>query len=562
MMTASRTRTIALLFVLCSIRALHAQDGKMLNVRDATVEWEYLDLIARGSNIPTTVQSLSFKEAAFYGLNVSTGSIAASDARIRGIFSVQPFILGWKGLDMTDRMTNTSILTRLRLDDPILALGVSFENGGFFGTTQLDFSTDSRPKYVGPEGTSTFLQPMEYLSYWTFPEEAYLSWSTDHLTVVAGRFPTGIGLGKTNIFLNGEPRWYDQVQFSWWSDRFRFFSFWGTSSSHLSEEEYAIQNYFSVVSGKTKLGWDTLNNHDASTQSLVPFKMFTYHRLEFKPAQKLGIGISEMQLIGGKIPDLTNIMPTLIWHNTYTAGVSNVMILADVWSVPVKGLLLYGEFLMDDSKAPSEKGAAKPNCWAWELGTEWVLPVESRDWHFSARGEYSHADKWTYNRWQPYLTLYQRQLITGGHTGFDIPLGHPEGGDVDQGSLTLTALSREGKRLELGYTYIDKGPVYLGMISNVKYPMPDSNGGLTPIYLPVYYDYDDLTGIPGSLEAILGTVRKYSHVINLKTVWPLGRGWEANGEIDFRIILNAGHVAGVTATETVYKTGFKWTYGD
>ena len=560
MMNATRIRFISIILVFCGICALHAQDGKMLDASDTVLEWEYLDLISRGRNPPTTVQSISTKEAAFYGLQDRQLEDANNEARFRGIFSIQPFLLGWRGLDTSDRMTNTSLLTRFRLEDPILALGVSFENGAFYGSSQLDFGTDSVTRYAAEDGMTAMWQPMDYLSYWTFPEEAYVAWSADHLTFAAGRLPAGIGLGKSNIFLNGEARWYDQAQFSWWSDRFRFFGFWGTSSSHLDGGEYAIQDYSPTLNDGKSWGWDTLNNHDASTQSLVPFKMFTYHRLEFKPVPKLGIGISEMQLVGGKVPDLTNLLPTLSWHNTYTAGISNVMLLADVWSVPVRGLLLYGEFLMDDSKAPKEDGEAKPQCWAWELGTVWVLPAESRDWRFSARAEYSHADKWTYNRWQPYLTMYQRQLITGGHRGFDIPLGHPEGGDVDQGSLTLAALSRDGKRIELGYTYINKGPVYLGMTSDYMYPVPDGSDATMPMYLPVYYDYDDYAG-SGALAALLGTVRKHSHVINLKAAWPLGRGWEAKGEIDFRIILNAGHIASETATETVYKTGFKWTYG-
>ena len=557
MMDRFRISTSTVLFLLCLGGMLAAQDARMLNARDGGLEWEYLDLIARGTNLPTTVQSISAKEAVYYGMKSGGTSDADGKARFRGIFGVQPFILGWKGLDTTNRMKNTSLLSRLRLDDPILEIGVTFANGPFYGSTQLDFGTDSLAAYADTDGSSAFWHPMDYISYWIFPEEAYLAWSSDHLTFAAGRLPAGIGLGTTNIFLNGEARWYDQAQFSWWSDRFRFFGFWGTSSSHLEDEEYAIQNY-AASGGDVSMGWDTINNHDASTQSLVPFKMFTYHRFEFKPFTRLGIGISEMQLVGGKAPDLTNLLPTVSWHNTYSAGVSNVMLLADAWSVPVRGLLVYGEFLMDDSKAPTEDGAAKPQCWAWELGSEWVLPVESRNWRFSARAEYSHADTWTYNRWQPYLTMYQRQLITGGHRGFDIPLGHPEGGDVDQGSLTLTAISRNGKRIELGYTYINKGRVILGMAEkNTGYAIP-----ITDLkYLPVYYDYDDYAG-SGKLADLLGTVRKHSHVVNLAVAWPLGHGLEANGEIDFRIILNAGHAAGETATETVYKTGFRWTYGD
>jgi len=558
MMKRPRIRTIAVIFLFSLYCALAAQDGRILNAHETDLEWAYLDLIARGENLPTTVQSISVKEASFYGIGEKYASPEDGAASFRGRIGFQPFALGWNGLDTENRMTDSSILTRFSLEDPVIEFGAAFGSRGFFGNLQIDLVTDSTAKYAGQNGITGFWDPVAYASYWTFPEEGYFAWSDDNVTLAAGRLQTGIGLGKTNIMLNGQARWYDQIQFSWWSGRFRLFSFWGTSSSFLDGEEYAIQAYSAISDDEKAWGWDTVNNHDAATQTTVPLKLFSYHRVEFKPFARIGFGFTEMQLVGGKAPDLTNLLPTVFWHNTYSAGVSNVMLQADVWAVPLAGILVYGEFLMDDSKAPSETGAAKPNCWGWELGTTYVLPVGSRNWRYSLGAEYSHIDKWTYNRWQPYLTMYQRQMTTGGWNGFDIPLGHPEGGDVDQWSLTLTALSQDGKRIEFGYTYINKGPVYLGMMSNIKYPAPDASG---PMYLPVYYDYDSLTGDPGSLAALLGTVRKHSHIVNLKAAWPLGRQWEANGEIDFRIILNAGHAAGETATETVYKTGFKWTYG-
>jgi len=544
--------------MICLGGALAAEDGRMLNAHEAGLEWEYLDLIARGENIPTTVQSISVEEASFYGLGRKYASPDDGAAMFAGRIALQPFALGWNGLDTENRMTDSSILTRLSLEDPVVEFGAAFGARGFFGNLQIDLVTDSTAKYAGQNGITGFWDPAAYASYWTFPDEGYLAWSGNNLTLAAGRLETGIGLGKTNIMLNGRARWYDKMQFSWWSDRFRLFSLWGTSSSFLDDKEYAIQTYSALSDDDTSWGWDTVNNHDAATQTTVPLKLFSYHRVEFKPFARIGFGFTEMQLVGGKAPDLTNLLPTVFWHNTYSAGVSNVMLQADVWAVPLAGILVYGEFLMDDSKAPSETGAAKPNCWGWELGAAYVLPVASRNWRYSLAAEYNHIDKWTYNRWQPYLTMYQRQMTTGGWNGFDIPLGHPEGGDVDQGGLSLTALSRDGKRIEIGYAYINNGPVYLGMTSDEEYPVP---GSATDMIIPVYYDYDEYAG-DGALAALLGKVRKHSHVINLKGAWPLGRRWEAKGEIDFRIILNAGHVAGETDTETVYKTGFKWTYGN
>jgi len=548
----------ALLFLPAPLRA---QQGRMLDTRDTVLEWAWLDRIGRGVNIPTTVQTISAAEAASYG--VDTGAAACSEPLVSGRLSVQPFLLGWSGLDSgrwkgdnQERLTDGSYLTRFRLDNPILDLGLSFGSDAFYGTTQINFGTDSHAYYAGESGLSGIWSTDDYIGKWTFPDTGYLSWSDRHLTLAAGRLRAGIGLGEANILLNGQARWYDQAQFAWWSGKLRFYGFWGTSSTHLDDDEYAVQS----------CNWDTINNHDASTASLVPYKFFSYHRVEYKPFRAAGFGLSEMQLVGGKVPDLLNILPGAYWHNTYTAGVSNVMLHADAWTVPFPGFLLRGEFLMDDSKAPYEDREAKPNCWAWELGARYVLPVAGRDWRFAFDAEYSHADRWTYDRWQPWLTMYQRQLLTGGYRGFDIALGHPDGGDVNQYGLSFVALAKSGRRLEAGYTLTDKGPVYLGRYWKGTGKDLDGDGSPDEVIIPVYYDFDDwYESLVGdgklTLAGLLGSTRTWTQAFSLKAVWPLGPRWEANAEIDFRYIRNAEHVEGNTATETVWKTGLTWTIG-
>ncbi len=543
--------TIALV-ILVPLAAPRAQDAHILNAHDAPLEWGYLDRIRNGAIPPTTVQSLSVREAASEGIDSGYG--AWDEPRVSGKFVVQPYAMGWSNLDMSRNLADSSIIDRLRLSEPVLAAGVSFGVRSFFATTQIDFTTDSLARYADPDGISGFWIPGDYVQYWTFPEEGYLAWSWGNATVAAGRLRTGIGLGESNLFLNGDARWYDQVQFSWFSRKFRFFAFMATSSSHLERDEYAIQSY-TAWDGDDSWGWDTVNNHDAATQEVVPFKLFTYHRLEFKPYDRLGFGLGEMQLVGGKVPDLMNLLPTVAWHNTYSAGVSNVMLHADAWAVPVDGLLAYGEFLMDDSRAPDESGVSKPNCWAWELGARYVLPVDSREWRFALNVEWSHADEWTYARWQPYLTMYQRQLITGGHSALDTPLGHPEGGDVDELSLKFTALARDGKRISVKYAWILKGPVYLGMMSDGTF-----NVSGEPMRLPVYYDYDEYAGA-GALDALIGTTKKSVHALSVEAICPIAKNVTANAGVDARLVLNAGHVAGKRAIETLWKTGVKWSYG-
>ncbi len=558
-----RLRTLFICVLATLSLSAQAQSGRMLNRNDQELSWSYIERIRAGQNIPTTVQSLSAEEAAYYGLIPSQRP--APEAESKPFLSpralIQPFTLGWSGLESSQwkdddsrRVQDFPLLTRLSLAEPILMIGVSFGWDSLYATSQIDFTSDSQLKYADESGILGFWQPDEYLSWVTFPTLAYMSWSSNWTTVSAGRLQTGIGLGQSNLFLNGQAPWYDHIQFSWWTDSFRFFSLWGTSSSQLSAREWAVQSWMEDTEGNNKSwGWDTENNHDASSQAVAAVKMFTYHRLEFTPFSRLGLGVSEMQMIGGKNPELMNMLPLVYWHNTYTPGTTNVMAMADIWSVPFAGLLLWMEFVMDDSKSASESGESKPNCWAWEAGTSWVLPLTNPRWRFTVNLEYSHADKWTYNRWQPYLTMYQRQVLTGGWDGLDIPLGHPEGGDVDQIGLRFVAMTRNGKKIEASYTWISKGPVYLGRIEEIQVQ------GETR-YIPVYYDYDSWTS-EGELDRLIGNTRKHSHVIALSLVWPVGKNWSLKGDVDYRLILNAAHVKGRVDHELVWKAGAARYFG-
>ncbi len=549
--TAARVLALPCLAILCLVppAALWGEmpesRAEFLSSREAPLERAYLRSIREGIVPPTAVQSMSRAEAAFYGLVSHTES---DDAIVRGFASVNPFVMGWNGLsgerDATGRsldLRSSQRLDLLSLEHPVLLGGLSFAQGGLFATTEIGFTTMGLVKSAEPSGLFGIWSARDYLRWWTFPDQAYVSWAGKHTSLAAGRFKTGIGFGDANLFLNGKANWYDHIEWAWWSSRFRFYSLWGTSSSQLSSEEYACQS----------ANWDTENNHDASTASLTAIKLFTYHYLEYRPLPSLGFGLGEMQIAGGKMPELAHLLPLSYWHNTYSAGSSNVMLLAHAWAVPVPSLLVRGEYVMDDSKSPSESGASKPNCWAWEAGLTWVMPWEPAGLTVTLDVEYSHADKWTYSRWQPYLTMYQRQTLTGGWNGIDSPLGHPEGGDVDAGLLRITARGPSGSRFSVGYGLTIKGPVYLGMISSI-----DDAGTIR--HVPVYYDYDDWTA-SGELDRLLGGTRKVSHTASLSASVPLGEAWDVEASCDIIYARNRGHVPGNDGFSSVWKAGISRT---
>lgn len=555
---------------------LSAQQAELYFRTNPSVEWSFFDTIARGELYATPIQTRAKTEYT---------AERKAEPFFSGFVSANLYSLGWSGLNTgrwaqtNDQEEDSQYLLQdpsyrqfFHLERPVFEFGIRFGSEHFFATTAINFNTDSISNYArdnSGKGLTGFWNPSKSFSYWLFPELGYLSYSTENTLFAIGRFPTGIGFGQNNIFLNGKAS-YDQAQIQWHTKGFRFFMFAGTSASHLNQAEWAVQSMTSQNTengeSKSEWGWDSLNNHDASTQNQIPLKLFTYHRIEFTPFSKIGLGLSEMQLVGGKVPEIANLLPTNYWHNTYSAGISNVMILADFWITPLPSVMLWGEYLMDDSKSPAEDERAKPRSWAWSLGGIYVLPLHYKDFKTSFMVEYSHVDEWTYNRWQPWLTMYQRQILTGGHRGFDSPLGHSLGGDLDSISVRLVSLSRKAERVELSYTFTAKGPVYLGRIWTGTGKDLDGDGTGDTVYIPIYYDFDwwyeQLVGDETlNLDSFLAVPPRYIHDLNLTINWPLKQALTAHANINTRFTQNAAHIKNKTTTELIWSLGIAWQYG-
>ncbi|HOU39316.1 MAG TPA: hypothetical protein PKW16_10500, partial [Treponemataceae bacterium] len=98
-----RIHLLYILITLLTLSSLCGESGAMLGRKDGTLERLYLQTIQQGKIPPTTVQSISKAEARFYGL-LSPEDIDYTDdtddtATWHGSFSVQPFMVGWSGLD-------------------------------------------------------------------------------------------------------------------------------------------------------------------------------------------------------------------------------------------------------------------------------------------------------------------------------------------------------------------------------------------------------------------------------------------------------------------------------
>lgn len=281
------------------------------------------------------------------------------------------------------------------------------------------------------------------------PTQGYLSVSGDHYSIAFGRFKTGVGHGLMgNLFLNGQAPYYDQVQFTVYGERLKYYYLLGSSSGKLTNDEYNIQchesggNYSAEGSG-------------AKTYITDIIKMFAVHRLEFACTDTITIGAGGLSTVGGKYPDWSMINPAGIYHDAYDNRYHGYYFGTDISWVPADGNMIYAELLSDQIKLKGERNDA-PTALGWQLGYWLILPVESQTKHRIAL-EASHLDTWTYVNKAPYLCMYQRRVqrtVTS-----DVPLGYSQGGDCEQLSLVYTVVSPSGLHMDFTVSRLHKGEV-------------------------------------------------------------------------------------------------------
>lgn len=286
-----------------------------------------------------------------------------------------------------------------------------------------------------------------YLFESGFPRVGSLSLSFDHFDLTAGRTKAGIGYGFFgNTILNGQANYYDHIRFSAYAGNFKFFYLCGTSDPLLTPVEQVIQN--------TAWAFPVYNE---------PAKTYTYKRVEYRPFQQILLGLGEASVLGGVQPDLRNLNPFGLAHNTYSYGYQNSIFSLDASAVPFKGFHLFGEFLLDDLRLKREGGSRMPTALAWQAGARYVFDA-TPDLRLMAGLEYTHIDPWTYGAFQPYLMFYQRQSYcsSAGDWYMDQPLGYAFGSDLDHFGTYLRAVSRSGLDCRLSYYHMVQGEVELG----------------------------------------------------------------------------------------------------
>lgn len=460
--------------------------------------------IAAGKNTPGSVHAITRRE--FRGRllkeEAREGDGFTSDVHLR----LSPFVGVYDSpFDGSNKYPATQLIYLYgKMVDPVSFTAAAGIDDYFYA--KIVYAASCSKKTIA-DG-SGILQPFsgEFYDSGDSPNEGYISFANDYMSITLGRFKGGIGHGLMgNLFQNSLAAYYDQISFSFFNKHFKYYYMMGMSSYDLSDDEQEYMDKPNVVD-----------------YSYEPIKMFAFHRVEIAPTDTLTIGVGEMTLVGGKFPDFNMVSPLAVYHNIYESRYHSYYAAVDVSWVPAKRHFIYAEFLANEIYIEGESNK-DPTATAAQLGYWYILPINTETKHRIAF-EITHVDGWTYSDLTPYLTMYQRQ--NQREIKFDIPLGYSYGGDCEQLSLIYTAVSRNGIKLDITLSRLHKGEINFAL----------NEGGTPEAHMP-YTKRNKYKGRP------TGTVERWS-TVECALDLPITERIALTALAHYSYIQNFGHVKG------------------
>ncbi|SHH30722.1 hypothetical protein [Thermosipho atlanticus] len=363
---------------------------------------------------------------------------------------------------------------------PFLNLSFKFSKNGFtlFSSVNIQKGLTTRTKEFG---TNLFFNNFnfELLSFDTnFPELFYICYANNFSFVSIGRYPLKWGFSKYPITISNTT-FQDNITFSTKISNFRYTYHFISSYPLLTPAEQNIQSTYS-------------DQHTPGKIFDEPYKTIIAHKFDFE-FNKLKFGIGELNVVGGKVPDIIDINPLMFFHNTFGEGYSNVLANIDFKYTITDNFYLYGEFSLDDFQVPfTEAGSNyKPGAHGYNIGGEFKYK------NFSFWVEYDHTSEWMYiTNYLPYLNISVRHFFLDNLTSpnrslMDFPLGFKYGPDATMVSVGLN-YSFSDFKIKIEYNFLVKGTVIDDGIQRWKWFWDAWYGNVTPAATYSVEDSDDI----------------------------------------------------------------------
>ena len=296
------------------------------------------------------------------------------------------------------------------------------------------------------------------------PKRAILSVGGNHWKFTFGRDKVAWGNGKSGNFI---------------------------IDNHVDFHEFGRLKFFS-----DKFSYDWLNvflptrtYHGEDPDERLRFLMA--HRLEFRPWKRLTVAFSENVMFYNEVFDIKYLNPAFIYHNLNNRSMFNAIAHVELDFMILKGLNIYGQFVLDQARAPNEP-ATQADATGYLGGVEYVKEVGPG--FLSTSLEFVLTSPILYRRDEVDFLMFRPYFTHGNPSGpgyvlkFDY-IGYKYGSDT----LLL--------QWDLEYS----------MLSNLNF-------GLTVIGMrqgevDLFYDNENITSYQGSTPS--GTEIKESLIISL-----------------------------------------------
>lgn len=237
------------------------------------------------------------------------------------------------------------------------------------------------------------------------PKRAFISLGNGPWSVVFGRNRISWGNGKSGNFIIG-----DHTDFHEFA-RFKYFS-----------------NFFS---------YDWLNiflptNPSPTETEDTSIRIFMAHRLEWNLFNRMTLVLSENVMYASDMFDLRYLNPAFIYHNLNNVSMFNAIAHAELDISIAKGLNAYGQYVLDQAKAPNEPDN-KADASGFLVGVEYAHEIKTGV--VQASLEFARTTPILYRRADVDFLMFRKYCTHGnpGGPGYLLALdyiGYQHGGDT------------------------------------------------------------------------------------------------------------------------------------
>jgi hypothetical protein len=249
-----------------------------------------------------------------------------------------------------------------------------------------------------------------------------------------GREKLQLGPGRiSSLGVSRTMPYFDQL-------KFRFFAGWFSYSWYLIRLD-------PILSDTERLELESINdgstpNPEVNADDQVTYtesaKHLAVHKFLFTPLPWLSLGIAELNMIGGRTPQLADFSPLTLFHSNFDEGTTNQTMSITLNVTPLEGILLYSEFFLYEKVMATERqDGYKPTARAVQAGlTALSTPyLDLGSGRLRLDAEAAYVDPFCYARWYD-LKKYTSRFVYvepgHGRIWVDYPLGFYLGPDAVQ----------------------------------------------------------------------------------------------------------------------------------